>query len=143
MVTASWPPSRLVSPHNHYSPKDCPNGSARTDVGVVINPKLVEAQVQGCIGQGLMQAFKGKITFEKGTVQQSNFHDYRLITLAEMPEIVVTLLESDAPPSGIGEIGVAPVAPAVANAIFAITGIRLRKMPFEDEGFTLGNRVAD
>ena len=107
------------------------------DTGLIINPKLVEAQMQSGIGWGLTQAFKGKITFKDGRVQQSNFHDYPVLTLAEMPKVTVTLIDSDQTPGGVGEIPVPPVGPAVANAIFAASGKRMRRMPFSEEGMTL------
>ena len=90
------------------------------------------------IGFGLTQAFKGKITFENGRVQQSNFHDYSLLTLAEMPEIKVLLIDNDHASGGVGEVAVSPVGPTVANAIFAASGKRMRRMPFADEGIMLG-----
>ena len=105
---------------------------AAVDCGTVVNPRLVEAQVQGSIGWGLSAALKGKITFAGGQVQQSNFHDYPLLTLAEMPKIDVQLIDGGGPPAGMGEGTVPPTAPAVANAIFAATGKRLRSSPLLD-----------
>jgi isoquinoline 1-oxidoreductase beta subunit len=107
---------------------------AAADVGTAVNPRLVEAQVQGGIGWGLTQAFKGKISFDEGRVQQSNFHDYPLLTLAEMPDLRVTVMQSTEAPCGAGEVSIPPVAPALANAIFMATGRRLRRMPFRDDG---------
>ena len=79
----------------------------------------------------LSAAIYGKITLEDGAVQQSNFHDYPVLRHTDMPEIQVTLMESNAPPTGVGEPGVPPAAPAYANAIFAATGQRLRSMPLK------------
>jgi isoquinoline 1-oxidoreductase subunit beta len=99
------------------------------DCGVVINPRLVVAQIEGGIAFGLTAALKGKITFTKGRVDQSNFHDYPLLRLNEMPEVEVHLTPSAEAPSGIGESAVPLVAPAVANAVFKGTGRRLRELP--------------
>jgi isoquinoline 1-oxidoreductase subunit beta len=105
---------------------------AAVDCGTVINPRLVEAQVQGSIGWGLSAVLKGKITFAGGQVTQSNFHDYPLLTLAEMPNIEVQLIEGGGPPAGMGEGTVPPTAPAVTNAIFAATCKRVRNSPLND-----------
>ncbi len=105
---------------------------AAVDCGTVINPRLVEAQVQGSIGWGLSAVLKGKITFAGGQVTQSNFHDYPLLTLAEMPNIEVQLIEGGGLPAGMGEGTVPPTAPAVTNAIFAATGKRVRSSPLND-----------
>ena len=99
------------------------------DCGLVINPRLVEAQVQGSIGWGLSSALKGAISFTGGQVAQSNFNDYPLLSLAEMPRIHVQLIEGGGEPGGMGEGTVPSTAPAVANAIFALTGRRLRSSP--------------
>ena len=107
------------------------------DTGTVINPRLLEAQMHSGIGWGLTQAFFGKISFDSGQVQQSNFHDYRMLTMAQMPRVEVTLIDNDHTPGGAGEVPVAAVAPAVANAILAASGRKLRRMPFSDEGITL------
>lgn len=99
------------------------------DCGRVINPDSVKAQMEGGIVFGLSAALKGAITFEGGRVQQRNFHDYRMLRINESPEIEVHIVPSTEPPTGVGEPGVPPVAPAVANAIFAATGKRIRKLP--------------
>ncbi|NIM95989.1 MAG: molybdopterin-dependent oxidoreductase [Anaerolineales bacterium] len=103
------------------------------DCGLVINPNMVEEQMEGGIVFGLTAALKESITFENGRAQQSNFHDYPLLRFDEMPEIDVHILQSEYSPSGVGEMGVPPIAPAVANAIFDATGIRLRRLPFRKE----------
>jgi isoquinoline 1-oxidoreductase beta subunit len=100
------------------------------DAGTVINPGLVKANIEGGIGFALTNTLKSEITFAKGVVEQSNFNDYRLLGLAEMPKIEVVLLDSDRPPQGCGEVSLAPVAPAVAHAIYAATKLRLRSLPF-------------
>jgi isoquinoline 1-oxidoreductase beta subunit len=100
------------------------------DAGTVVNPGLVKANIEGGIGFALTNTFKSEITFANGGVEQSNFHDYPLLSLAEMPKVEVALLDSDRPPQGCGEVSLAPVAPAVAHAIYKATKTRLRSMPF-------------
>jgi isoquinoline 1-oxidoreductase beta subunit len=100
------------------------------DCGVCVNPAGVRAQVEGAVAFGLSAALYGELTFKDGRVQQSNFHDYPLLRLNEMPEVEVHIVPSSEKAGGIGEPGVPPVAPAVANAIFAATGKRLRRLPF-------------
>jgi isoquinoline 1-oxidoreductase beta subunit len=103
------------------------------DCGTVINPDTVVAQMEGGIVFGLTAVLKAGITVENGRVQQSNFHDYPLLRIDEMPTIEVHLVPGDAQPSGIGEMGVPPIAPAIANAIFAATGKRVRHLPVRAE----------
>ncbi len=112
------------------------NGSVRVhrvvcavDCGTVINPKNVEAQIASGVAFGLTATLKGEITIKDGRAEQSNFDDFPLLTIAEMPVVQVHIVPSTAPPTGIGEVGVPPVAPAVANAVFAATGKRIRKIP--------------
>ncbi len=99
------------------------------DCGPVVNPDIVEAQMQSGIVYGLTAALWGEITIDKGRVQQSNFHDYRMLRLAEMPQIEVHIVPSSDAQGGVGEPGTPPIAPAVCNAIFALTGKRVRKLP--------------
>ena len=99
------------------------------DCGTAINPDIVRQQMEGCIIFGLTAALFGEISFEDGRVAQSNFHDYRMLRLAESPVIEVEIMPSSEPPSGVGEAGVPPIAAAVANAVFAATGQRLRELP--------------
>ena len=101
------------------------------DCGFAVNPLTVEAQVQSAMAFGLSAALHGQITLKDGVVQQSNFADYPVLRLPEMPEISVHIVPSKADPSGVGEPGTPPIAPAVANAVFALTGKRLRKLPFD------------
>ena len=89
----------------------------------------VAAQVEGAVVYGLTAALNGAITLDGGAVQQSNFHDYPLLTIGEMPGVETYIVPSTAPPTGIGEPGTPPIAPAVANALFALTGKRLRSLP--------------
>ncbi|WMT90885.1 molybdopterin cofactor-binding domain-containing protein [Pelagibacterium sp. H642] len=99
------------------------------DAGTVVNPDAVAAQMEGSIIYGLSAALMNTITVERGAVVQSNFHDFPMLRIANAPEIVVEIMPSDLPPGGAGEPGVIPVAPAVANAIYAATGRRLRTLP--------------
>jgi isoquinoline 1-oxidoreductase beta subunit len=85
--------------------------------------------MEGGIAFGLTAALKAQITIDKGRTQQSNFNDYPLLAISEMPAVEVYIVPSDRAPSGIGEMGVPPIAPAVANAVFAATGVRVRKLP--------------
>lgn len=99
------------------------------DCGTVINPDIVSAQMEGAVVFGLTATLKGAISIHEGCVQQSNFHDFPLLSLAEAPVVETHLVASTAPPGGIGEPGVPPIAPAVANAVYAATGIRVRQLP--------------
>jgi isoquinoline 1-oxidoreductase subunit beta len=101
------------------------------DTGIVVNPDTVVAQIQGGLIFGLTAALYGKITIDKGRVQQSNFNDYRMLRIHETPQIEVHLIESGEAPGGIGETGVTAAPPALGNALFAATGIRLRRLPID------------
>ena len=98
--------------------------------GRAINPDIVRAQMEGGIGFGLGAALWNEITLEGGAVKESNFHDYRPLRIADMPAVEVHIVPSDDPPTGVGEPGVPPIAPAVANALFHLTGQRVRRLPF-------------
>ena len=99
------------------------------DCGVAVNPKIIEAQMQGGIGFGLSAAARGAITLKDGQVEQSNFHDYQPLRMKEMPPVWVHIVPSSEAPTGVGESGVPPIAPAVCNAIFMVTGKRIRSLP--------------
>ena len=99
------------------------------DCGPIVNPDTIEAQMQSAIVYGLTAALKGAITIDGGRVQQSNFHDYEMLRLADMPLVEVHIVPSTEAPGGVGEPGTPPIAPAVCNAIFAATGKRIRKLP--------------
>ena len=99
------------------------------DCGPVVNPDTVEAQIQSGIVYGLSAALKGEITFSQGEVEQSNFHNYGILRMTEMPEIKVHIIDSKDPMGGVGEPGVPPIAPAVANALFMLTKKRVRSLP--------------
>ncbi|MGH7314266.1 MAG: molybdopterin cofactor-binding domain-containing protein [Candidatus Rokuibacteriota bacterium] len=100
------------------------------DCGVAVNPDVIRAQMEGGIGYGLAAALWSEITLVEGRVQQSTFHDYRPLRIEEMPQVEVYIVPSAAPPTGVGEPGVPPIAPAVANALFHLTGRRVRSLPF-------------
>jgi isoquinoline 1-oxidoreductase beta subunit len=99
------------------------------DCGPVVNPDGVRAQMESCIAFGLTAALYGEITFDRGRVQQRNFHDYPMLRINEMPEVEVHIVPSMDQMGGVGEPGVPPVAPALTNAIFALTGKRIRRLP--------------
>jgi isoquinoline 1-oxidoreductase beta subunit len=101
------------------------------DCGTVINPDTVQAQIQSAIIFGITAALHGQITLKDGRVEQSNFHDYEMLRINEAPAIEVHIVQSSEPPGGMGECGTSAIVPAVANAIFAATGKRLRKMPID------------
>lgn len=99
------------------------------DFGQIVNPNAVHGQVVGSIVTGLSAALYGEITLEGGRVVQSNFHDYPLLKIGEMPEIDVHIVDSTEHPGGVGEPAVPPIAPAVTNALFVLTGVRIRRLP--------------
>jgi len=99
------------------------------DCGIAVNMSSVEAQVQGGLLFGLSAALFNEITIENGAIQQSNFHDYRSLRINETPAVEVHVVKSAEDPGGLGEVGTAIAAPALANAIFAATGVRLRELP--------------
>jgi isoquinoline 1-oxidoreductase beta subunit len=105
------------------------------DPGLVVNPNTLKAQIEGGIGFALTTTLKSRITFSKGGTEQSNFFDYQLLRIDEMPEIVPIVLPSDRPPQGFGEVVLAPVAPALAQALLHATGRRLDVMPFPEDAF--------
>ena len=100
------------------------------DCGTAINPDVVRAQMEGGIGYGLAAALWSEVTLVQGRVQQRNFDDYRPLRIADMPAVEVHIVPSGAAPSGVGEPGLPPIAPAVANAFFQLTGQRVRRLPF-------------
>jgi len=102
------------------------------DCGRAINPDVIRAQMEGGIGYGLGAALHNEVTLENGEVVQSNFHDYPSLRIDEMPEVEVHIVESEAPPTGVGEPGLPPTAPAVANAYYQLTGRRIRRLPMTE-----------
>ena len=99
------------------------------DCGMIVNPDTIRAQMESAIVYGLTACLKGEITIAGGQVEQDNFDSYPLLGIDECPEIAVHIVESTQPPGGIGEPGVPPLAPAVANAVFALTGKPVRSLP--------------
>lgn len=107
------------------------------DVGPIVNMSTSENLLEGSVIDGLSALIGQEISFENGRVQQGNFHDYPLLEISKSPRISVHLIQSDNHPTGLGEPGLPPLAPAVGNAIFAASGIRARTMPLSKEGFTI------
>jgi isoquinoline 1-oxidoreductase beta subunit len=105
------------------------------DCGVAVTPDVIKAQMEGGIGFGLSAALYSAITLKDGQTEQSNYYDFRILHMEDMPQVEVHIVASEAAPTGVGEPGVPPIAPAVANALFAATGKRIRKLP-------IGNQIA-
>jgi isoquinoline 1-oxidoreductase subunit beta len=99
------------------------------DCGVYVNADMVKAQIEGCIVMGISSATKEQITFANGKCGQTNFHQYQILRLSEMPEIETHIIATGTSPGGVGEPGLPPIAPALGNAIFNLTGKRIRKLP--------------
>jgi isoquinoline 1-oxidoreductase beta subunit len=110
-----------------------PRVVAAIDAGWVVNPEMLKYQIESGIFYGLTAALYGEITIKNGRVEQSNFNDYRIMRMDEMPRVEVHILEGQGEQGGGGEPGVPPIAPAVCNAIFAATGKRIRKLPIRPE----------
>ena len=120
VAEVSLNPDRTVRVHRVVAAVDC---------GTVVNPDIVRAQVESAVVYGLTAALHGQITIDKGRVVQSNFHDYPLLRMREMPVVEVHLIDSKEKPTGIGEPATPPIAPAVANAVYALTKQRIRRLP--------------
>ena len=103
------------------------------DCGIAVNPDQVRSQMEGGAIYALTAALYGKITLDKGRVQQSNFHDYPMLRIGEAPAVETIIVDSGQAPGGLGEPGVPPVAPAVTNAIFVLTGKRIRTLPIDKD----------
>ena len=103
------------------------------DTGIAVNPDTVMAQIQGGLVFGLTAALHGEVTIAKGRVQQSNFNDYRMLRINDVPNIEVHVVKSGEAPGGIGEAGCTAGPPALGNALYAATGIRLRRLPIDRE----------
>ncbi|MDH3224119.1 MAG: xanthine dehydrogenase family protein molybdopterin-binding subunit [Gemmatimonadota bacterium] len=110
------------------------------DCGRTVNPDTIEAQMESGIVYGLTAALWGEITIDRGRAVQANFDEYRPLRMREMPAVDVYIVESTQPPGGVGEPGTPPIAPAVTNALFALTGVRIRRLPIEgEEGMALSS----
>ncbi|MCL7968148.1 MAG: xanthine dehydrogenase family protein molybdopterin-binding subunit [marine benthic group bacterium] len=105
--------------------------TAAIDCGIAVNPEAIEAQIQGGIAYGLSATLHSEIHLKEGAARESNFDDYKVLRLAEMPDVDVHIVPSTDPPGGVGEPGTPPIAPAVANAVFALTGQRLTELPLK------------
>jgi isoquinoline 1-oxidoreductase beta subunit len=103
------------------------------DCGIAVNPDVIAAQMEGGIGFGLGAILKGEITLTDGAVDQTNFDGYDVLRLNEMPAVEVHIIPSTESPTGVGEPGVPPIGPAVANAVFSATGKRIRTLPFSSQ----------
>ncbi len=101
------------------------------DCGIAVNPDIVRAQMEGSVMYGLTAALHGELDLENGAIKQSNFHDYPILRMNEAPSVEVVIIDSAEEPTGVGEPGLPPIAPAVANAVFAATGQRLRSLPLK------------
>ena len=115
--------------------------TSAVDTGIAVNPDTVVAQLQGGLIFGLTAALWGEITIERGRVQQSNFNDYRMLRMNEVPRIDVHVIESSADPGGIGETGANAGPPALRNAIYAATGVALRRLPIDRAALAIANKA--
>ena len=113
------------------------------DAGFIVSPRNTEAQMEGNIVYGISSALKERISVNAGSVDQSNFHDYPVMRMNEVPEIHVRALSNDKPPSGVGELGLATTGPAIANAVFAATGARVRELPMTPDRVLAALREAN
>jgi isoquinoline 1-oxidoreductase subunit beta len=114
--------------------------TSAVDTGIAVNPDTIMAQVEGGLIFGLTAALYGEITIDKGRVQQSNFNDYRMLRIDQAPKIEVHLIKSGEAPGGIGETGVTASAPALRNAIYAATGVALRRLPIDRSLIAVGKK---
>jgi isoquinoline 1-oxidoreductase subunit beta len=122
VAEVSLTPDKTIRVHRVFCVIDC---------GTAVNPNLIRQQMEGAVVFGLSAALYGNISIDKGRVQQSNFHDQPVLRMAECPGISTEIMASSEPPEGVGEPGTPPIAPAVANALFALTGQRLRSLPLK------------
>ena len=115
--------------------------TSAVDTGIAVNPDTIVAQLQGGLIFGLTAALYGEITIEKGRVQQSNFNDYRMLRIDQVPKIDVHVIKSGEDPGGIGETGATAGPPALRNAIYAATGIALRRLPIDRDALAAGKKA--
>jgi len=106
------------------------------DCGVAVNPNIVAMQMESGIGYGLSAALSAANTLKDGVVEQSNFHDYPVLRINQMPRVDVHIVASGARPTGVGEPSTPVIAPALANAVLALTGTAVRKLPFSAQGLS-------
>jgi isoquinoline 1-oxidoreductase beta subunit len=103
------------------------------DAGIIVQPENAHAQLESAVVYGLSSALSEELTYKDGAVQQTNFHQYQVIRMADMPQIHTKVIVTDNPPTGLGELGVPTVAPAIGNAVFKLTGKRLRQLPMSPD----------
>ncbi|SED17361.1 xanthine dehydrogenase family protein molybdopterin-binding subunit [Bradyrhizobium erythrophlei] len=115
--------------------------SSAVDTGIAVNPDTIMAQLEGGLIFGMTAALYGEITIDKGRVQQSNFHDYRMLRIDQVPKIEVHVIKSGEAPGGIGETGVTAGPPALRNAIYAATGVALRRLPIDRSLIAVGRKT--
>jgi isoquinoline 1-oxidoreductase subunit beta len=115
--------------------------TSAVDTGIPVNPDTIMAQLEGGLIFGLTAALYGEITIDKGRVQQSNFHDYRMLRIDQVPKIEVHLIKNGEFPGGIGETGVTAAPPALRNAIYAVTGVALRRLPIDRSLIAVGKKA--
>jgi isoquinoline 1-oxidoreductase beta subunit len=115
--------------------------TSAVDTGIAVNPDTIVAQLQGGLIFGLTAALFGEITIERGRVRQSNFNDYRMLRIDEVPKIDIHLIKSGEDPGGIGETGATAGPPALRNAIYAATGIALRRLPIDRKALAAGGKA--
>jgi isoquinoline 1-oxidoreductase beta subunit len=115
--------------------------SSAVDTGIAVNPDTIMAQLEGGLIFGLTAALYGEIIIDKGRVQQSNFHDYRMLRIDQVPKIEVHVIKSSEAPGGIGETGVTAGPPALRNAIYAATGVALRRLPIDRSLIAVGRKA--
>lgn len=106
------------------------------DCGIAVNPDVIRAQIEGGIGYGLGAVMRNEVTLKDGVVVQANFPQYEPLRMTDMPDIEVHIMPSDKPPTGVGEPGLPPAGPSLANAIYAATGKRVTKLPMKANGIT-------
>ena len=115
--------------------------TSAVDTGIAVNPDTIMAQLEGGLIFGLTAALYGEVTIEKGRIQQSNFHDYRMLRIDQAPKIDVHVIKSGEAPGGIGETGVTAGPPALRNAIYAATGVALRRLPIDRSLIAVGRKA--
>jgi isoquinoline 1-oxidoreductase beta subunit len=115
--------------------------TSAVDTGIAVNPDTIMAQLEGGLIFGLTAALYGEVTIEKGRIQQSNFHDYRMLRIDQAPKIDVHIIKSGEAPGGIGETGVTAGPPALRNAIYAATGVALRRLPIDRSLIAVGKKA--
>ena len=115
--------------------------TSAVDTGIAVNPDTIVAQLQGGLVFGLTAGLYGEVTIDRGRVQQSNFNNYRMLRMDQVPNIDVHVIKSGEHPGGIGETGTTASLPALRNAIYAATGVALRRMPVDRAALAIKNGI--